>query len=127
MGGRGPILFLGILCLFHRELRQFSVARLCLDRVQVVLRKKKEMCASGSWPELRCVTVSALPLLKGSFLFNLNVRQVLPQSALAEEKMFPTTCLFFSYLIVFNALRGGLVPMFLEENINLILIPKLSG
>lgn len=48
-----------------------------------------------------------------------SVTTVLPQSALAEEKkFFSTTFIFFAYLIVFNALRGGLVYVFGEENIN---------
>lgn len=40
---------------------------------------------------------------------------VLPQSALAEEKNFFNHMFiffFFAYLIVFNALRGGLVYVF---------------
>lgn len=40
---------------------------------------------------------------------------VLPQSALAEEKKFfqpHVYFFFFAYLIVFNALRGGLVYVF---------------
>lgn len=45
---------------------------------------------------------------------------VSPRSALAEGKkiFFQPRVYFFAYLIVFNALRGGLVYMFLEENIN---------
>lgn len=46
---------------------------------------------------------------------------VSPRSALAEGKknLFQPRVYFFAYLIVFNALRGGLVSMSLEENINL--------
>lgn len=45
---------------------------------------------------------------------------VSPRSALAEGKknLFQPRVYFFAYLIVFNALRGGLVSMSLEENIN---------
>lgn len=48
---------------------------------------------------------------------------VLPQSALAEEKKIQPTCLFFAYLIVFNALRGDLVCFWMKILFNLI--PKL--
>ena len=36
-----------------------------------------------------------------------------------KKNLFQPRVYFFAYLIVFNALRGGLVSMSLEENINL--------
>lgn len=65
VGGEGvPFCFFAYFVCFTESSVIFLCARFCLNHVQMVLKKKKEMCASVLWPELRCVTVSALPPLE---------------------------------------------------------------
>lgn len=65
MGEGVPFCFLAYFVGFTKSSVIFLCARFCLNHVQMVLEKKKEMCASVVWLELCCVTVSALPPLEG--------------------------------------------------------------
>lgn len=72
-----------------------------------------------SQSELCRVTVLALLQLRYNFCLNLEAGPVFLPSALTEEKkLFQPWIYSFPCLIARNALRGGVVSMFLEENIN---------
>lgn len=68
-----------------------------------------------SQSELCRVTVLALLQLRYNFCLNLEAG---PSALTEEKKLFQPWIYSFPCLIARNALRGGVVSMFLEENIN---------